>query len=238
MPNCCASSTPDGTGQACSRPPRWCSLQRHAIRSTLDSPDGCAARASDSKSNHGASGTSQVSIRPGCSPSACTSSCFVGSPDGARTHRELWLDRATQLLDGLGLTVDVVPASDPSFGWIGRMLASSQRDEQLRYEIVTPIISPDAPTAVASANHHHDHFARPFEIAVPDGAIAHSAASGSAWYDLRLALLRTTDSTKHAGWRRDRSAMSLNVRYAPNRASEPPDVGPTRSLPTGLADQT
>lgn len=56
-----------------------------------------------------ASGTSQVSIRPGCSPSACTSSCFVGSPDGARTHRELWLDRATQLLDGLGLTVDVVP---------------------------------------------------------------------------------------------------------------------------------
>lgn len=81
------------------------------------------------------------------------------------------------------------------------MLASSQRDEQLRYEIVTPIISPDAPTAVASANHHHDHFARPFEIAVPDGAIAHSARLGFGLERLALALLRTTDSTKHAVWR-------------------------------------
>ncbi|MGH9100256.1 MAG: amino acid--[acyl-carrier-protein] ligase, partial [Acidimicrobiales bacterium] len=78
-------------------------------------------------------------------------------------------------LEGLGLDMTAVPASDPFFGRVGTVLAAGQLDEQLKMEGVTPIPGTDGSTAVMSANCHRDHFGRPFAISTGDGQVAHSA---------------------------------------------------------------
>ncbi|MGO8871945.1 MAG: amino acid--[acyl-carrier-protein] ligase [Acidimicrobiales bacterium] len=103
---------------------------------------------------------------------------YLGTPDGARDHRDEWIGRGLEHLSGLGLVVDAEVANDPFFGRPGRMLASSQRDEELKYEIVTPAFAIGRPTAIASSNCHLDHFARPYGIETPDGEVAHTSCFG------------------------------------------------------------
>ena len=55
-------------------------------------------------------------------------------------------------------------ASDPFFGRGGRMLAVSQRELKLKFEILVPVISEEKPTAVCSFNCHQDHFGKIFDI--------------------------------------------------------------------------
>ena len=57
-----------------------------------------------------------------------------------------------------GSTPQFDVASDPFFGRPGRMLAASQREQALKFEVLVQIAG-DEPTAVASFNYHHDHFA-------------------------------------------------------------------------------
>lgn len=116
---------------------------------------------------------------------------FIGSPDGAVTHRDRWLERGITMLGGLGLTVEAVPANDPFFGRAGRLLAGDQLDSGLKFEIVTPISSGEHPTAISSANYHRDHFGQPFDIRTDDGSPAHSACIGFGLERIALALLRT-----------------------------------------------
>ncbi len=78
----------------------------------------------------------------------------IGEPDVVRAWRDTWRERAVELLGALGLTVELDLASDPFFGRSGRMLTASQREQELKFEILTPIAGPD-PTAVASFNYHH-----------------------------------------------------------------------------------
>ena len=89
---------------------------------------------------------------------------YLGTPDGARAHRDLWIERGLEVLTGLGLEVESVVANDPFFGRPGRMLAANQRIEELKYEIVTPVYATDRQTAISSSNCHLDHFGRPFGI--------------------------------------------------------------------------
>lgn len=115
----------------------------------------------------------------------------VGDPDMCIAHREEWLDRALQILGGLGLPVTKVIANDPFFGRAGRMLAANQRDTALKYEIVCPITSEEFPTAIASGNYHIDHFGDPFAIRTAAGETAHSACIGFGMERITLALLKT-----------------------------------------------
>lgn len=103
---------------------------------------------------------------------------YVGSPEGAWDHRETGLALGLSMLEGLGLPVRAVPASDPFFGRVGAVLAAGQLDEQLKVEAVTRIPGTRGATAVMSANCHRDHFGRPFEIRTEDGEPAHSACVG------------------------------------------------------------
>lgn len=100
---------------------------------------------------------------------------YVGDRAGAEAHRDRGLERGLAMLASLGLEMSATPASDPFFGRVGKVLAASQLDEQLKIEGVTPIIGNDAPTAIMSANCHRDHFARPFSIETADGAPGHSS---------------------------------------------------------------
>ena len=116
---------------------------------------------------------------------------YVGEPEGAVAHRDMWLERSADLLSSLGLPVETVVANDPFFGRAGRMLASNQRSEALKFEVVCPIQAGAPPTAVASSNYHVDHFGVAFAIESADGEVAHSACVGFGSERVTLALLAT-----------------------------------------------
>ena len=113
----------------------------------------------------------------------------VGEPDAVAAWHASWLERAAAILTELGLEVDVVPANDPFFGRAGRILASGQRDQELKMEVVAPISS-DRPGALVSVNAHLDHFGVDFGIATSDGGVAHTACMGFGLERVTLALLR------------------------------------------------
>ena len=94
------------------------------------------------------------------------------------------------MLSDLGLPMDKVAANDPFFGRLGAMLASSQLEDALKIEGVTPITSTERPTAIMSGNYHQDHFGKPFEIETADGGTAHSSCVAFGVDRITLALLR------------------------------------------------
>ena len=113
----------------------------------------------------------------------------IGEPQTVAAWRDTWRDRALELLLGLGLDARLDVAADPFFGRSGRMLAASQREQALKFEILVPIAGPD-PTAVASFNYHQDHFASAHGITMADGSVAHTACLGFGEERVVLALLR------------------------------------------------
>lgn len=115
----------------------------------------------------------------------------IGTPQQALSHRNHWLQRAEEMLRAVGLDVRPVIANDPFFGRGGRVMAATQREQELKYELVVPVTSEEAPTAVASCNYHLDHFGHSFDIHTADGAVAHSACVGFGLERVALALFKT-----------------------------------------------
>jgi hypothetical protein len=70
------------------------------------------------------------------------------------------------------------------------MLASSQREQALKLELLVQIAGPE-PTAVASFNHHLEHFGETYGLELADGSTAHTACLGFGHERIVLALLRT-----------------------------------------------
>jgi seryl-tRNA synthetase len=114
----------------------------------------------------------------------------IGAPEVVSAWRDAWRDRAMDLLRGLGLDARFDVATDPFFGRSGRMLAASQREQALKFEIKVEITEPE-PTAVASFNYHQDHFAAAHGIRLESGEVAHTACLGFGLERVTLALLRT-----------------------------------------------
>jgi seryl-tRNA synthetase len=114
----------------------------------------------------------------------------LGEPETVQAWRDSWRDRAVELLRGIGLEVALDIATDPFFGRSGRMLAASQREQQLKFEVLVQIAGPE-PTAVASFNYHQDHFASAYGLELADGAGAHTACLGFGLERITLALFRT-----------------------------------------------
>ncbi|MDA8291934.1 MAG: hypothetical protein M0Z33_09700 [Actinomycetota bacterium] len=134
---------------------------------------------------------------------------YVGDAAAAVSHRDEWLERAADLLAGLGVGVDVAPASDPFYGRAGRPLAESQREMELKYEVVGAT-GKDAPsTALASSNCHLDHFGSEFAIATSTGEVAHSACVGFGLERIALALLHGHGEDVAAWPRAARSRLGL-----------------------------
>jgi seryl-tRNA synthetase len=116
---------------------------------------------------------------------------YLGDPEGARAHRDRWVQRGLEIHGRLGLDVEAVVANDPFFGRAGDLLAAGQRSEALKIELVSPICSVEEPTAITSANCHLDHFGSAFDISTADGEVAHSACVGFGTERIVLAMLRT-----------------------------------------------
>jgi seryl-tRNA synthetase len=114
----------------------------------------------------------------------------IGEPDRVLEWRDEWAQRGLELLRALGLDAQLDTASDPFFGRRGRMLAANQRSEALKLELLVQIAGPE-PTALASFNHHRDHFGEIYGITLADGSTAHTACLGFGHERIVLALLRT-----------------------------------------------
>ena len=124
---------------------------------------------------------------------------YVGDPGEAERHRDEGLAHGLNLLRQLGLDVTPVPANDPFFGRLGSALAAGQLEEELKLEGVSPIYSPEHPTAIMSANCHRDHFGLPFAIETDAGEVAHSACVAFGVDRITVALL-VRHGLDPAGW--------------------------------------
>lgn len=115
----------------------------------------------------------------------------LGTPEQALEHRDYWLELGEEILNYVGLVVTPVVANDPFFGRGGRVMAATQKEQNLKYELVIPVANPDKPTAVASSNYHLDHFGHAFDIKTSDGNTAHTACIGFGLERIALALFKT-----------------------------------------------
>jgi len=114
----------------------------------------------------------------------------IGEPEAVHAWREAWRERAVELLGSVGLEVALDVASDPFFGRSGRMLAASQREQQLKFEVTCQVAGPE-PTALASFNYHQEHFSSAYGIRLADGGEAHTACLGFGLERIAIALFRT-----------------------------------------------
>jgi seryl-tRNA synthetase len=131
----------------------------------------------------------------------------IGEPDTVLAWRNLWRERAIALLRDVGLDAQFAVATDPFFGRAGRMLAASQREQELKFEVVVPIAGPE-PTAVASFNYHQDHFTAAYGIEFEGGAVAHTACLGFGVERITLALFRAHGLDRQAWPDQVRSRLS------------------------------
>jgi seryl-tRNA synthetase len=115
----------------------------------------------------------------------------VGTPDQVVEWRDMWLQRGLTLLQSLGLPARSDVATDPFFGRSGKMLAVSQKEQKLKFEVLVPVISEADPTAVCSFNFHQEHFGSTFAIRTTDGQIANTACLGFGLEPIVMALFRT-----------------------------------------------
>ena len=113
----------------------------------------------------------------------------MGSTEQVLEWREKWMGRAVKIFEQVGLDAQLDAASDPFFGRGGKLLAKSQREQGLKFEVLVPIASPER-TAVSSFNFHQEHFSSVFGIEQFDGSLANTACLGFGLERIALALLR------------------------------------------------
>lgn len=113
----------------------------------------------------------------------------IAEPEAVQAWRDAWLGRSLELLQGLGLEAVADVAADPFFGRAGRLLAASQRQQALKFEVTVPIAGAE-PTAVASFNYHEDHFTSAHGIELAGGGVAHTACLGFGQERIVMALFR------------------------------------------------
>ena len=115
----------------------------------------------------------------------------AGTPQQVLEWRDLWLRRGLDLLISLGLPARSEVAADPFFGRGGKLLAVNQKEQQLKFEVLVPVVSAEEPTAVCSFNFHQDHFAATFDIRTGDGHVANTACLGFGLERIVMALFKT-----------------------------------------------
>jgi seryl-tRNA synthetase len=131
------------------------------------------------------------------SPDPARMQCFrqrefvrLGTPEESLAHRDHWLKRGQEILRSVGLDVEPVIANDPFFGRGARMMAATQKEQNLKFEIMATCATAEKPTAISSCNCHLDHFGQSFNIRTNDGNVAHSACIGFGLERIALALFR------------------------------------------------
>jgi seryl-tRNA synthetase len=115
----------------------------------------------------------------------------IGGPDYVSEFREQWMERAKTIARDLGLPFAIDYANDPFFGRVGQMMAVSQKQQQLKFELLVPLRSDEGkPTACISFNYHRDHFGLAWGIRAVDGSPAHTACVAFGMDRLAVAMFQ------------------------------------------------
>jgi seryl-tRNA synthetase len=115
----------------------------------------------------------------------------IGSADEVSEFRELWVQRGMRMASALGLSFRVDQASDPFFGRTGQVMAISQIQQSLKFELLVPLRSVERPTACMSFNCHRDHFGEVWGLRTETGEVCHTACAAFGMDRLALALFWT-----------------------------------------------
>jgi seryl-tRNA synthetase len=99
----------------------------------------------------------------------------IGSPQEIVEYRERWLARAPTIAADLSLPHTLDVANDPFFGRVGQVMAVSQRQQALKFEMLIPYHAHATPTACMSFNYHRDHFGQVWHMNDARGAPAHTS---------------------------------------------------------------
>ena len=111
--------------------------------------------------------------------------------DGARLARRLARARGSSCCARSAWTSELDVATDPFFGRSGRMLAASQREQELKFEVLVPDRRAGADRASRRSTTTRTTSPRPTGSSSPTAASAHTACLGFGLERITLALLRT-----------------------------------------------
>ena len=112
----------------------------------------------------------------------------IGSPDDITAFREGWIERARELAAELVLPQTVDIANDPFFGRVGQVMAVSQLQQSLKFELLIPYYAGAKPTACMSFNYHREHFGQVWGIKASGEASAHTGCVAFGMDRLTVAL--------------------------------------------------
>ena len=116
---------------------------------------------------------------------------FIGLPQQAVQFRDRWIACGKEMAESLGLSYQVDAASDPFFGRAGKLMATSQVEQSLKFELLIPIRPDESPTACMSFNYHQNHFGTNWQLETESGERAHTACTAFGMDRLALALFAT-----------------------------------------------
>jgi seryl-tRNA synthetase len=112
----------------------------------------------------------------------------IGSPEEITAFREAWMARARQLADMLALPYTVDVANDPFFGRVGQVMAVSQLQQALKFELLIPYYAGAKPTACMSFNYHREHFGNVWGLTDTRDELAHTGCVAFGMDRLAVAL--------------------------------------------------
>jgi seryl-tRNA synthetase len=136
----------------------------------------------------------------------------IGSPDEVPSFRQRWIERGLEIAAELELPCKVDQASDPFFGRTGQMMAISQLQNSLKFELLIPLRSAERPTACMSFNNHKDHFGEVWGLRTEAGEVCHTACAAFGMDRLAVALF-WTHGLDVAAWPKGvRGALRLGSR--------------------------
>jgi seryl-tRNA synthetase len=115
----------------------------------------------------------------------------IGTPQQITAFRQSWIDCAKGIADKLGLSYSIDLANDPFFGRGGQLMAVSQIQQSLKFELLVPVISAEKPTACMSFNYHQDHFGEVWGLHSADGDVMHTGCVAFGMDRLAVALFAT-----------------------------------------------
>jgi seryl-tRNA synthetase len=115
----------------------------------------------------------------------------IGTPEQILDFRTRWMKRAEGFAGQLGLPYRIDQASDPFFGHGGKLMAISQVEQALKFELLVPVHSEEEPTACMSFNYHRDHFGAAWNLSSEAGETAHTGCVAFGIDRLALTLFAT-----------------------------------------------
>ena len=98
----------------------------------------------------------------------------IGRPEEITAFRESWMSRASQLAEQLALPYSIEVANDPFFGRVGQIMAVSQIQQALKFELLIPYHAQARPTACMSFNYHREHFGQVWGLRDSREELAHT----------------------------------------------------------------